>query len=189
MASRLWARTVLAVLIPVLAGCGLGAGSPERSVPVDPAMRDVTAEKGPPPLPPPTARQGFAKGEAGPEAGSDGTTVLSPPPRPHRKPALVQVAPAELNGLEIQDAWRLFGQPDAQQAEPPATVWSYRRGACRLRLYFYPDLLDNRKRALTYELEPGSRHAGARRSCLIILANRDRHGEQTAETPDPRSGP
>jgi len=177
------------MLVPLVAGCVLGAGRMERGVPVAPAGRDLAATEVPRPDSPPASRQGPAKGEAGTEAEGGGTPAQPPPPSPARKPALVLVTPAELNGLEIQDAWRLFGEPDSQQEEPPATVWSYHRGGCRLRLYFYPDLLDNRKRALTYELKPGSGDTGARRSCLIILANRDRHAEQTAETVEPASGP
>ncbi|SDF46216.1 hypothetical protein SAMN05216241_101171 [Limimonas halophila] len=96
----------------------------------------------------------------------------SGPPVPRERPVVSPIEFARLKGLTPADARALLGEPDGRGETPPATVWTYRQGPCRLKLFFYYDLTKKTQRTLTVELNPGSDAAGARAACLLELARR-----------------
>lgn len=55
-------------------------------------------------------------------------------------------------GRDEAQTMELLGQPEQVRVESPATIWTYRRGECRLEIYFYPSLRERRLQSLTYEI-------------------------------------
>jgi len=80
----------------------------------------------------------------------------------------VKLTEDNLIGIEPADAMGLFGIPEIRD-EGPAKIWEYRRGGCRLEIYFYLDLESDNLRSLTYELEAGEPSEAARQACLTRL--------------------
>src|SRR5918996_4507293 len=63
----------------------------------------------------------------------------APPVPPPRKPKLDGAEPVNLIGLGPDAVTNLIGTPTEVREEPPATVWVYDRGDCRLEVFFYMD--------------------------------------------------
>jgi len=110
------------------------------------------------------------------EAGSQAGRADARPPLPPQRPSLDPLPVERLKGITPADARALLGEPDGRGEAPPATVWSYHQGPCRVKLYFYYDLTKETDRTLTVELDPGSEAEGARAACLLDLARRGGDG-------------
>jgi hypothetical protein len=136
---------------------GAPAGTASAPSGDDPTRRPEVAR-----VPP----DGAAEAPAAPEGADSG------PPVPHERPVITPIEFGRLKGLTPADARALLGPPDGRGETPPATVWTYRQGPCRLKLFFYYDLTKKTQRTLTVELKPGSDAAGARAACLLELARR-----------------
>lgn len=147
-----------------------------RTVPVQGQVQGVGVadEQAPRPATRPEA-------EAAEAPRSDQAAKLPPKPRP--RPRTAPLSPEELKGLTRKEARALFGTATIRRDAPPATVWTYEHAGCRLRLYYYPDVISQEMRALSVELESDRPGPGARSRCLMVLADRDREAGQTAETP------
>lgn len=74
-----------------------------------------------------------------------------------------------LVGLNEEETLGRMGPPLDIRREAPATVWSYQKEDCQLRLFFYPSLRDRRLQALTYEIT----HSGeaTKEGCLQKLGS------------------
>lgn len=71
-------------------------------------------------------------------------------PRPKTKPEIVD--PKALVGLDKEAIEQMLGSPHHITLAQPATVWAWEQDGCRMRLFFYPDLNEQKFRALTYEI-------------------------------------
>lgn len=85
----------------------------------------------------------------------------APPPVPRRKPdhaaepALGDLDPELLVGLDFAATKALLGDPVLQLEQPPAKVWAYNGGTCMFNVFFYPSVNDKIFRVLTYEVTGG----------------------------------
>lgn len=109
-----------------------------------------------------------------------GPVVKVPPPKPEPPakrppvPALANVQPEQLTGLNQDEAQALLGSPTSEATQAMATVWSYRRGGCALSLVFYPEVETAVQRVLSYEFAGG----GDAAACLKRLHEaRTRNGK------------
>lgn len=94
------------------------------------------------------------------------------PPTPAPKPEIPRVVTQELTGLTPEQAELLLGPPDQRSEEPPAVVWTYIAGPCRLELFFYYDLESQQQRSLTFDLALGHEGRGTEAFCFALLARR-----------------
>ncbi|MBK8160619.1 MAG: hypothetical protein IPK59_18240 [Rhodospirillaceae bacterium] len=63
-------------------------------------------------------------------------------------------SPDELKSKAESEVIALLGKPVTTRSEGTGTVWTYRAGTCSLDVYFFLDVADNRRRALSYEMVP-----------------------------------
>jgi len=91
------------------------------------------------------------------------TPILAAAPR--RKPAHPVAPPPErpfvadpqrLLGLSFESTKALLGDPVLHVEEPPAKIWAYNGGICRLNVYFYPRVEDDIFSVLAYEVTDGT---------------------------------
>lgn len=150
----------VALLAMLLAGCEVVPG-PRDAAP--------TAE---PPAEEPPASEPVVAPVAPVEAPEAPKEQGPPPPAPQPKPEIPRVVPEELTGLTSEQAELLLGPPDERSEEPPAVVWTYVTGPCRLELFFYFDLESQQQRSLTFDLVPGHEGHGAESFCFALLARR-----------------
>jgi hypothetical protein len=108
---------------------------------------------------------------------------LAPPkpeaPTPSQQaPQTARLIPAQLVGLEEEQAKLLLGPASAVRDVPPATVWEYRINGCALDLLFYMDVADKRYRSLAYDLRSttGSAQGDAAAQRCLNLIGSERHG-------------
>lgn len=86
------------------------------------------------------------------------------------EPEPVGVAsPDELKSKAENDIVRLLGKPVATRSEGTGTVWTYRTDICSLDVYFFLDVADNQRRALSYEMLPPWTEDDATQSCYKAL--------------------
>lgn len=111
---------------------------------------------------------------AEPDADDESVVPLASPlpPRPESKPSVTYVAFEKLTGLTPRQSERLLGPPDHRSEDPPATVWTYEMGECRLEIFFYFDLESQQQRSLAYDVYTDSEAQGAEVLCLVQLAQR-----------------
>lgn len=62
--------------------------------------------------------------------------------------------PDELKSKAESEVATLLGRPAATRREGTGTIWTYRAGTCSLDVYFFLDVADNQRRALSYEVLP-----------------------------------
>lgn len=79
--------------------------------------------------------------------------VSAPLPRPKDKPIGFSVDPETLLNLASSEILQKMGPPAISREEPPAVIWSYLRGECRLDIYLYESLNTEILRSLTYIVE------------------------------------
>ncbi|MBI2254340.1 MAG: hypothetical protein HYU58_06965 [Proteobacteria bacterium] len=77
--------------------------------------------------------------------------------------------PDELKSKAESDVASLLGRPIATRREGTGTIWTYRTGTCSLDVYFFLDVADNQRRALSYEMLPEGADDAAIQSCYKAL--------------------
>lgn len=105
-------------------------------------------------------------------AGPGGSLLASAEPlpmvgKPFEKP---------LTGLGTRDTVALLGSPSATEERPPARVWRYERGGCRLSVYFFMDMTSNTFRALSYDMTTTQDARDDHEQCFASLLDHDRLG-------------
>ncbi|MBL8710325.1 MAG: hypothetical protein JNL25_14115 [Rhodospirillaceae bacterium] len=78
-------------------------------------------------------------------------------------------SPDELRGQTEIQVMAALGSPVATRAEGTGTVWTYRAEDCSLDVYFFLDVADNQRRALSYELTTSQPGAGVNERCYTAL--------------------
>lgn len=91
-------------------------------------------------------------------------TVIKAEPEP-----VGLASPDELKSKAEGDIVRLLGRPVATRSEGTGTVWTYRTDICSLDVYFFLDVADNKRRALSYEMMPAWTEDDATQSCYKAL--------------------
>ena len=131
-----------------------------------------------PPEPPPPVTASEPPAEETPAV----TKTAPPPTAKPRPPAAATPArpkPAVdhrvLIGQGEEDVTRMLGEPREVRNDPPAMVWSYGAGECKLDVFFYLDLKSQDFRALAYNFDPNATSDTSKNVCLekIQEANRD----------------
>jgi hypothetical protein len=125
-----------------------------------------------------------AKAEARVAAPANAVALPLAPPKPEaptsppQVPQTARLIPAQLVGLEEEQARLLLGPASAVRDVPPATVWEYRINGCALDLFFYMDVADKRYRSLAYDLRSttGSAQGDAAAQRCLNLIGSERHG-------------
>jgi hypothetical protein len=107
-----------------------------------------------PPLEPPTEAPVAAPAPS-PPADAPKAPAEKPPVRPKKEPA--RFNPAELMGLDPPRLEAAFGTPTAVLSQPPATIWRYEAGDCRIDVFLYMDLGTRALRVLAFEARAGGR--------------------------------
>jgi antitoxin (DNA-binding transcriptional repressor) of toxin-antitoxin stability system len=77
--------------------------------------------------------------------------------------------PDELKSKAENDIVRILGLPVSTRSEGTGTVWTYRTDTCSLDVYFFLDVADNQRRALSYEMMPPGAEDDATQSCYKAL--------------------
>lgn len=77
--------------------------------------------------------------------------------------------PDELKSKAESEVATLLGRPAATRREGTGTIWTYRAGTCSLDVYFFLDVADNQRRALSYEMQPDGAEDAAIQSCYKAL--------------------
>lgn len=131
---------MLAVTAMMIAGCD--AVKDDASPPAKEVFVPQTSTIEPPPLTLGKRKAKSMKPPLPPEGPK--------PPAPAQAP---DSQPAELVGLDEQQVIAYLGDASSTREVPPATVWEYRVEDCRLDLFFYMDLADQRFRTLAYEIK------------------------------------
>jgi hypothetical protein len=86
------------------------------------------------------------------------------------EPITVSVStPDELKSKAESEVATLLGRPAATRREGTGTIWTYRAGTCSLDVYFFLDVADNQRRALSYEMQPEGAEDAAVQSCYRAL--------------------
>lgn len=78
-------------------------------------------------------------------------------------------SPDDLRGQTEIQVINVLGSPISTRAEGTSTIWSYRSDACTLDIYFFLDVADNQRRALSYELIARQTGAQAGERCYKAL--------------------
>lgn len=92
--------------------------------------------------------------------------VVAAPPEPE---SLDTGSPDDLRGQTEIQVINVLGSPLSTRAEGTSTIWSYRSDACTLDIYFFLDVADNQRRALSYELVAKQAGAQAGKRCYRTL--------------------
>lgn len=90
----------------------------------------------------------------------------APAPRPKNKPIGFSVNPETLLNLPEYEIIAKMGAPSIRREEPPAIIWSYLRGECRLDIYLYESLSTQVLRSLTYVVMTTRKDMVAQHYCL-----------------------
>jgi hypothetical protein len=77
--------------------------------------------------------------------------------------------PDELKSKAEAEVATLLGRPVTTRREGTGTIWTYRAGTCSLDVYFFLDVADNQRRALSYEILPEGADDAAIQSCYKAL--------------------
>jgi hypothetical protein len=170
---------------PVVAAPAVKAEAPEE--PVLPKLKPKTKKRKPasprldePEAAPPVAADGASAGsdahqqqiEQGAVPGSSDETASLPAPAvvpAEPVPLSLANSPDELKSKAETEVAKLLGRPDATRREGTGTIWTYRSGTCSLDVYFFLDVADNQRRALSYEILPEAADDDAIQSCYRAL--------------------
>lgn len=95
-----------------------------------------------------------------PEGGAPLSGSLTEPVYQPAEPEPVETgSPDDLRGQTEIQVMAALGSPASTRADGASTIWSYQAGDCTLDIYFFLDVADNQRRALSYELaapQPGT---------------------------------
>lgn len=133
-------RSILALAATLLvAGCAV----------LSPRTKDSAVSQpthfGGPPLP--------ARGGVSTPAALSPAAVPVPPPKPPSPDAPPTVETMALViGRDLGGVVDVLGEPGLVLQEPPAMVWRYEIGGCRLDVFFYVDMETRQRRALSYKV-------------------------------------
>jgi len=123
----------------------------------------------------------YATPDGTPAAAPEGTTAPAPDGTPGAAPETASVPPAvdrddpkRLVGLNEAQTIGLLGDPFIAEERPPARIWTFSEGSCRLQVFFYPDLSDQHFEALTVSFSGIDDSDTARRACFEALL--EKHG-------------
>lgn len=103
------------------------------------------------------------------DAADEAAAVPADWPRPPLRPAAFEgfsVDPETLLNLEEDVLRAKMGEPAHVREEPPAMVWTYAQGDCRLDLYLYQSVRTREMRSLTYVLEAAGVEGDPAAVCL-----------------------
>jgi hypothetical protein len=89
-------------------------------------------------------------------------------------PVIDRDDPQRLVGLNEAQTIGLIGDPFIAEERPPARIWTFTEGSCRLQVFFYPDLSDQHFEALTVSFSGIADTDLARRACFEALL--EKHG-------------
>lgn len=89
-------------------------------------------------------------------------------------PIIERDDPKRLVGLNEAQTIGLLGDPFIAEERPPARIWTFADGGCRLQVFFYPDLSDQHFEALTVSFSGIADTDAARRACFEALL--EKHG-------------
>lgn len=104
------------------------------------------------------------------ESGSPDTVTAAPQPAyVPAEPEPVTDSPDDLRGQTEIQVMNELGSPLSTRAEGTSTIWRYRAEECSLDIYFFLDVADNQRRALSYELIPPQSGARAAERCYQAL--------------------
>lgn len=78
-------------------------------------------------------------------------------------------SPDDLRGQTEIQVMNTLGSPISTRADGTSTIWSYRAGQCTLDVYFFLDVADNQRRALSYELIANQAGTQAAERCYQAL--------------------
>jgi len=100
--------------------------------------------------------------------------VAAVPPAPaviqsEPEPVSTLASPDELKSKAESEVVTLLGRPVTTRSEGTGTVWTYRAGTCSLDVYFFLDVADNQRRALSYEMLPAGAEDDATQTCYKAL--------------------
>lgn len=96
--------------------------------------------------------------------------AAEPEPEPVQSATATDSAsPDDLRGQTEIQVINVLGSPVSTRAEGTSTIWSYRSDACTLDVYFFLDVADNQRRALSYELIARQTGAQAGERCYKAL--------------------
>lgn len=87
----------------------------------------------------------------------------------------VDGSPDDLRGQTEIQVINQLGSPVSTRAEGTSTIWSYKSGDCGLDVYFFLDVADNQRRALSYEFNPNRADGGAQQRCYLALKSAAGH--------------
>lgn len=183
---------------PVLVAAKPAVISPPSEVPIIPKLKPKTQKRAPasPKLTEPEPTDELA-GPDGVTTGPDGhqlvitqqgaipeardkdieepdAAVVASLPAPDVVPAepeplFVATSPDELKSKAEFEVAKLLGRPVTTRSEGTGTIWTYRAGTCSLDVYFFLDVADNQRRALSYEMLPEGADDEAIQSCYKAL--------------------
>lgn len=165
MFHRVPAATAMLATALLVAGC-TREYKEEPAPPAAVQLREpVMAAEPSPPAPVPMPAPVFPIPQQKP---TPGTSTANLPPQ------FAQDDPQRLVGLDEAQTFALLGDPFVAEERPPARIWTYSDGDCRLQIFFYPDLSDQRFSALTFSFSGIQDTEAARRGCFAALL--ERHG-------------
>nr|WP_298683757.1 hypothetical protein [uncultured Dongia sp.] len=123
---------------------------------------------------PPTVGTADPSDGSDPANMSDGAVAAAVPSAPaviqsEPEPVSKLVSPDELKSKAESEVVTLLGRPVTTRSEGTGTVWTYRAGTCSLDVYFFLDVADNQRRALSYEMLPAGAEYDVTQSCYKAL--------------------
>lgn len=84
-------------------------------------------------------------------------------------------SPDDLRGQTEIQVINQLGSPVSTRAEGTSTIWSYKAADCGLDVYFFLDVADNQRRALSYEFNPNRADSSAQQRCYLALKSAAGH--------------
>ena len=132
-----------------------------------------------------TTTSGMEVPAGAPDAAPESSTIVSPSmgvapeaadqsSAANAVPLVARDDPKRLVGLNEAQTIGLLGDPFIAEERPPARIWTFSEGGCRLQVFFYPDLSDQHFEALTVAFSGIDDTDLARRACFEALL--EKHG-------------
>ena len=156
--------TVMGFAVSILMGCAFEDG---------PVVSDTEKSTTPAPQEPVVMRAPLPPQRILPEPRPK--PKLKPTPKPVATPAPAlqkseavgfAVDPRTLVKLDELAILDKMGQPTQIRDEPPAVVWDYKTGDCRLHIFFYESVNTKKLISLNYKLESTAPGVSAEKHCI-----------------------